>query len=325
MVATSVFLVSDYRSVAPSSEVLNPKPLSADDVLTTSTYATSTQVENVSTSTTQKIATTASSSIIPSTVTPKALVEDKIRVLVVAGHEPSYGGAEYRLLKERDMTVRVSKYLSGYLRLNPKFEVIVVRDEKGWNPVFSDYFKSNTTTTKKFYESHKAHMESSIKAGTVTEYVGVPHNKAPEDIALRLYGISRWANANKIDLLLHIHFNDVPRKNVGMPGTYSGMALYVPERQYKNSSTSIAIAHVVFPYIIKGNATSSLPTESGGIIEDQELIALGKYNTLTVPSVLIEYGYIYENQFQNPISADATFKSLALETYRGIEDYFFKD
>jgi hypothetical protein len=30
------------------------------------------------------------------------------------------------------------------------------------------------------------------------------------------------------------------------------------------------------------------------IIEDQALIATGNYNTLKIPSVLVEYAYIYE-------------------------------
>jgi N-acetylmuramoyl-L-alanine amidase len=320
--ATGVFLVSVYKSDAPISEVINLEPVPADDVLATSTYVTSTSTENVSTSTQQKMtATSTRSTILPTTVS-KAVIEDKIRVLIVAGHEPTYGGAEYRTLKERDMTLRVSKYLSDYFRANPKFEAIVVRDEKGWNPVFSDYFKVNENATKEFYESHMAKMEHAIEAGTVTEVIGVPHNKAPEDVALHLYGVSRWADAHDIDLILNIHFNDVPRGNASMPGKYSGIAMYVPERQYTNSSTSMAIAQVVFPYLLKNNAVSTLPTESGGIIEDQELIALGKYNTLKAPSILIEYGYIYENQFQNGVNADATFKNLALETYKGIVDYF---
>jgi len=31
-----------------------------------------------------------------------------------------------------------------------------------------------------------------------------------EDIALRLYGFNKWADENKVDAMVHIHFNDYP-------------------------------------------------------------------------------------------------------------------
>ena len=36
-----------------------------------------------------------------------------------------------------------------------------------------------------------------------------------------------------------------------------------------------------------------------GVVEDQELIAIGSFNTLNPIGLLIEYGYIYESQFYN--------------------------
>lgn len=273
-----------------------------------------------------KVSTTTATATPPSSVlvsNNKLIQEKKIRILVVAGHEPTYGGAEYKTFKERDMTVRISKYLSEYLRMSKKFEVIEVRDDHKWNSLFVEYFTNEATTTKEFYLLHKATMAKQIINGEMKEVFGVPHNPAPEDVALHLYGINRWADAHDIDLVLHIHLNDTPRKDVSLPGVYTGIALYVPERQYKNSSTSMAIGRSIFPYLMKYGATSTLPTEKSGIIEDQELIALGKYNTLKTPSVLIEYGYIYENQFQNSKAVDGVFKTLASQTYAGIHDYFF--
>ena len=310
--AFAVFAYTDTKQ-------LSLTPYAVVPLEDTSALATSTSVTSSSEAVT--IATTISSSLVATATTSK-VTEEKIKVLVVAGHEPTYGGSEYKTLKERDMTVRISKYLSDYLRANPKFEVIVVRDEKGWNPVFADFFTAQSSITKEFYLLHKATMAEKIESGEVTEVIGVPHNAAPEDVALHLYGINRWADAHAVDLVLHIHLNDVPRKNVSVTGEYSGMALYVPERQYANSSASLAIGRTIFPYLMNVGATSTLPTESGGVIEDQELIALGKYNTLKAPSILIEYGYIYENQFQNSVTVEGVFKKLALQTYKGIEDYF---
>jgi N-acetylmuramoyl-L-alanine amidase len=60
----------------------------------------------------------------------------KVRILIVPGHEPNYGGAEYGYLKEREMTVELSKYLADFLKNNGRYEVTVARDEKDWNPIF---------------------------------------------------------------------------------------------------------------------------------------------------------------------------------------------
>lgn len=65
-----------------------------------------------------------------------------------------------------------------------------------------------------------------------------------------------------------------------------------------------------------------MPKETDGIIEEQELIAIGSYNTLDAPSMLIEYGYIYEPQFADKNVRDSTFRDLAFQTYLGIQDFF---
>ncbi len=59
-----------------------------------------------------------------------------------------------------------------------------------------------------------------------------------------------------------------------------------------------------------------------GVVEEQELIAIGTYNTLEAPSMLIEYGYIYEPQFADPAVRESTLKDLAFQTYLGIQDFF---
>lgn len=300
-------------SVAANLPVEPDKPASATPATTTIratiTPTTSAMVDAHSTAT-ATLSTTVKKPLPP------------IRILLVAGHEPTYGGAEYHTLKERTMALTVSQYLKNYFVDNPNFEMVTVRDTNGWNPIFSDYFAHNATATKNFYLTHMAAMADKVASGEVTPVVGVPHNKAPEEVALHLYAMSKWANEQHIDLIIHLHFNDAPRPDVSVPGPYSGIALYVPERQYGNAGPSLAIAKTIFPYLLTLSGTSTLPTERGGIIEDQELIALGKYNTLTVPSLLIEYGYIYENKFQNPVTLDNVLKNYAAVTYQGVADYY---
>jgi N-acetylmuramoyl-L-alanine amidase len=247
----------------------------------------------------------------------------KIRVLVMPGHEPNYGGAEYRDLKEREMTVELAEYLRAFLSNNPHYEVVVPRDKNGWNPTFQKFFDERWEDIVLFLKNNKNEMIRLVNNGAVTRvYDGVGHNAVPNDVAIRLYGINKWVNENKIDIAIHIHFNDYPRRYQSQPGKYNGFAIYVPERQYANSTTTLAIADKVFKRLAKYNAISNLPREDSGVVEEQELIAIGSHNTLDAPSMLIEYGYIYEPQFNDPKIKDATMKDLAFQTYLGLQDFF---
>ena len=67
---------------------------------------------------------------------------------------------------------------------------------------------------------------------------------------------------------------------------------------------------------------SDLPIESEGIIEDQDLIAIGSFNSVNAASLLIEYGYIYEPQLTDPTMRELATQDLAFQTYLGLQDFF---
>lgn len=248
---------------------------------------------------------------------------DKVRILVMPGHEPDFGGTEFGELKEREMVVVLSKYLEEFLRKNAHYEVIVARDEKAWNPELDTYFKNNWSEIETFVKESKEQMLHLVNDGSVKKITeGVIHNTAPQNVALRLFGINKWSNENQIDIAIHLHFNDYPRRNQGAAGKYSGFSIYVPERQFSNSTTTKAIADSIFKRLSKYNAVSDFPPEESGVIEEQELIAIGSYNTSDAPSMLIEYGYIYEPQFADPEVRDVIIRDLAFQTYLGIQDFF---
>jgi N-acetylmuramoyl-L-alanine amidase len=249
--------------------------------------------------------------------------EDKVKIMIVPGHEPDFGGAEYRDLKEREVNVKLARSLVELFDSNPHYEVILARDEKDWNPVLKTYFNQNWDEISRFHQESKKQMERLLNKGDVSTYKnGVFHNDAPADVALRLYGINKWNNDNEVDLAIHIHFNDYPRGSRRSPGQYSGLAIYIPEKQFSNSTTTNVIADDIFDRLSKYNPKSDLPVENDGIIEEQELIAIGSYNTSNIPSMLIEYGYIYEPQFVNEKTRDSMIDDLAYSTYLGIEDFF---
>ena len=249
--------------------------------------------------------------------------QSKIRIMIVPGHEPNFGGAEYGKIKERELTVELAKNLAKFFANNSHYEVIVARDDQMWNTDLQNYFDNHWDDIKTFFNERKSEMTHLVSNGSVTKINnGVPHVSAPPGVALRLYGINKWINENNVNIAIHIHFNDYPRKNSSTPGTYSGFAIYVPEKQYSNSITTKAIADSVFKRLAKYNAVSNYPKENDGVVEEQDLIAIGSYNTVDAPSMLIEYGYLYEPQFNDEQVRGSALQDLAFQTYLGVQDFF---
>ncbi len=249
-------------------------------------------------------------------------IPKKVRILLVPGHEPAYGGAEYAQLKERDMVVEVAQDLEQFFGGNTRYQVFVTRDSKSWSPTFANYFQTGWNDIIAWEQAHKDEMVNLTRLGKFHPVIPqVDHQTAPTDVGLRIYGIDKWANENDIDIVIHIHFNDYPGHGRA-PGEYSGFAIYVPQGQYDNSSTTQALADTIFTRLAKYNPVSDLPGESSGIVEDQDLIAIGAYNSVDAASMLIEYGYIYEPQFTNNALRSAAIKDLAFQTYLGLQDFF---
>lgn len=246
----------------------------------------------------------------------------KIHILLVPGHEPGYGGAEYASLKERTMTVDVADQLATFLSANAKYDVVVARDKDQWNPIFQTYFKKEWDTIIQWQKEYRQASLRKIDASPSLPPPKVLHNKAPNDVAYRLYGLTKWSNENAVDIAIHIHFNDYPGHSSTGPGEYTGFAIYSPEKQYANGTTTRAIAQAIFKRLSRYNPVSDLPAESDGIVEERELIAIGANDTADAASLLIEYGYIYESQFTNPAAYQIAIQDLAFQTYLGLEDFF---
>lgn len=243
---------------------------------------------------------------------------EKVKILIMPGHEPSYGGAENGGLRERDIVVTISDELASFLRANPRYEVAVARTALSWSPELTDYFDEEWKDIRKFVKDKKKAMHKLIRKGDVEELsFAVAHNAAATDVALRLYGINKWASEEGYDIVIHPHLND----NVGAQ-FQSGFAVYVPDKQYGNASASKAVGEAIAYELNDFNASSTLPIENYGIVEDQELIALGAYNTADFASLLIEYGYIYESKIARSEVRPTVLKDMAYQTYRGIQDFF---
>ena len=67
----------------------------------------------------------------------------KIKILIVPGHEPNDGGAEYRQLKERDLNVIIAESLYKKLKNDGRYDVTLARDNISWETELDEFFIKN--------------------------------------------------------------------------------------------------------------------------------------------------------------------------------------
>jgi N-acetylmuramoyl-L-alanine amidase len=251
--------------------------------------------------------------------------EQKIKILIVPGHEPNAGGAdEFKKIKERDLNLQLSILLKDSLSKNTNIEAIMARDENGWNTDLENYVMTNSITIMNWVADMKAKMLAKVDTGEVKLLdPNMKHNPATSSAVLYLYGTNKWIEKNNIDLVLHVHFNNNPKIN-GKPN-FSGYCMYIPEKQYSNSSSSRIFANYINQEISKIEKPSDMKQEKDLIIEDQQLIATGVYNTLKIPSVAIEYAYIYEPMMLSSSTRNIYIEKAASSTATAINNYIVNE
>lgn len=246
----------------------------------------------------------------------------KVRILIVPGHDNESWGTEFRGVREADMTAAVGEELFTLLSADPEFEPILLRSRQGYAPEFLEYFSKERGAVEAFVTGKKAIMNEMLRHGFLRRSENVIHNSAAADVAAKLYAVNRFANDRGVDIVLHLHFNDYPGRPYHRQGRYEGFAIYTPAAEYSNATASNAFAHSLFAQFSKFYAESSFPQENGGIVPDQDLIAVGAYNTLDPVGALIEYGYIYETKFLDKKIREAFLRELAFQTYVGVNRFF---
>jgi N-acetylmuramoyl-L-alanine amidase len=262
--------------------------------------------------------------LIPNAKTADSSLARSIKILLVPGHDNQSWGSRYGNLKEADMNLALATQIHDLLKGNNKFEVYITRDANGYTEPFKN-FESQKDAILAFEQKGKQAMKDEVKSGVFVEKPNPPHHAASEDTALRLYGFNKWADENKMDAVIHVHFNDYPRKTKWTMGIYRGFNIYIPDSQFLNAGESAKLAQNIFAELKKKYMTSTYPPEKSGLTQDQKLIAIGANNTLdpNVRSVLIEYGYIY--RFGNSAKRHEAYKNMAELTVAGIKNYFFPE
>jgi N-acetylmuramoyl-L-alanine amidase len=251
-----------------------------------------------------------------------------IKILLVPGHDNEVWGAQYGTMKEATMTLALATQIYNILKKDKRFEVHITRDGTpplSYTKEFADYFANYWSDIIAFEKNAKKLMQNDITNGSFVVEPNAPHHKVNSDVALRLYGFNKWADDNNIDAMIHVHFNDYPRPNKWTIGQYKGFAIYLPNGQFGNARESGQLAADIWTQLRKKYTTSTYPPEVGGLIPDQQLIAIGANSTLdaSVRSVLIEYSYIYEKKFRTKVAREQAYKNMAQLTVAGIQNYFF--
>lgn len=249
----------------------------------------------------------------------------KVQVLIVPGHQPDVGGTEFNGVYERDVVVDIALELARLLEQNSHYDVMVARTKTAWHPILQSYFDTHALEIDTFRQSQALQMANHILTGSILPQADqVYHNEAPSEAVLQLYGINKWASDNAYEITIHLHVNDYAGRRRVTSESYTGFAIYVPNYQYSNAAASKAIADALAVRLNAYHATSTLPKEDVGVVEDQELIAIGSNNSADSAAILVEYGYIYEPQFQDASVRSVAIAEYAFQTYLGLQD-FFKD
>lgn len=255
----------------------------------------------------------------------KSKDSNRIKILIVPGHDDKHYGAEFDDIREVELNRELAKNLYDFLLKDKNFRVFLASDENGYNDRIETYLEEEKNEIKEFQNYKKSVTQDLIDSGEIEIEQYVAHNSAPEEVADVLYGINRYANEEKFDVVIHVHFNDYQRKNKNSEGQYSGISIYVPASQFLNGSASKQMAQSIFDRLTKVFSPSTNPVEQAGVIQDSELIAVGAFNSVDSIALLVEYGYVYEPQFVDDVLRSYALKELAYQTYFGIKTFFEKD
>ncbi len=244
----------------------------------------------------------------------------KLRVLIVPGHDNQFSGAYYAGNREADLNIQFARYLADTFAHDENLDVVVARDllTGFYYADILKLFDHHRESILNFRSVKKFLMDELLAKGTIEERSTNNHSFATDEISQRLYGINKWANDNHIDLIIHIHFNDYPRKYKGA-GKYRGVAIFVPDNQYPNAKPSLKIGQDILASLAEVRPISNNPLEKAGVIPSQELIAVGSNASVNAAAILIEYGYVYEPDFVDPVAREKMFKVLAEKTYFGLK------
>ncbi len=250
---------------------------------------------------------------------------ETIKILIIPGHDKKYSGAYFNGVSEQAINLQLANRIKEELTKDPQLSVTVTRNDNGYIPEIQEYFDEEEKEINRFIKHHKESTKKAISNNEIDPGEQVPHADAVPTVAYQLYGVNKWAEENDFDIIISIHFNDDTGHRPGVVGDYYGFTVYVPDENLPNHDDAVIIGEAIGARMKQTFPTSTMPLEAdkddeNGVIADFNLIALGSNRTLKIPSVLIEYSYIYEPQIR-PEVFDLSAFVMARATTRGVYDY----
>ncbi|MFW5853282.1 MAG: N-acetylmuramoyl-L-alanine amidase [Patescibacteria group bacterium] len=242
--------------------------------------------------------------------------EQKVKVLLVPGHDNQYSGAVFGDLKEADAVLAIAEPLFDFFNQDENFEVEIIRDltTGEYQEDFEYFLKNKREDVMSFRQKGHILTQSLFNRGKIS-FEPLGSNSKTSEIAYRLYATNYWAMEKNFDLVLHIHINDQARNNLRIPGTFRGFSIFIPAADYHHHKISRQLAKSLFAGLQQFLMVSIAPGEKRGIIESDDLIATGAIGSINIPSVLLEYGYIYESVFRKPEVRELAGREMAWYTY----------
>ncbi len=253
-----------------------------------------------------------------STDTTEPVVIPPKKILLVAGHTAQTKGAVFGNTTEYELNYDIVKKLEREMRIRG-YDVTITHQGSDYSQQFLDYFETNEQRILDFRENKKQAYDKLYPQGVVTN--DTDHNYASPLGVIQLYGVNLWANENNMDAVVHMHFNDYPGRPAGKTGTHTGFSVFTPLKTNNHFVESFNLAKSIEEHMLKYTNRSTVTNESAGVLES-ELIAVGQNNSVNMPSVLIENGFVYESKFTNLTQREIVLTRQANSIANGIEQYF---
>ena len=232
--------------------------------------------------------------VIPAFMVANGIAAEK-KIALIAGHDyrASSGGASGIAGKESEINLKIALRLEDYLESQKFAEVFVNRRKLKYDPGLISYIqnKSDKKTGGKNISYYRILTET-----------------------------ANYLNENKLDIIVNIHMNDVNEKFKNRRN-FEGFCIYY-STDNADAKHSKLLAECISSSLKKHKfKISNNSKELGGVLRCSDWVLVGNHRIkLMEPSILIEYGYVYEKKFRKSETHDY----VAYCTNEGIKEYYKK-
>ncbi len=231
---------------------------------------------------------------LPKDITLGAALGLKIRTIVIdPGHGGKDPGAVYNGMREKDIVLEISKYLYDYLKADPDLNIHLTRDKDIFIPLEERTAIANKLKADIFVSIHANAAKNKAASGLETFVFNVTNDRA----ALEVAALENQATTKSISDLQGI-LKDILK--------------------YSKLEESVSLAGSVQSNLVKSvNATKK---QNLGVKQAPFYVLVGA----TMPAILVETGFISNNEDAAKLRSSAYRKKVAKGIYEGLKEYISK-